>query len=65
MLIYLKHTNLNTRIFNADTYILFFSLPSTLKQLESLGLRCEQWPPMLECGVRSEFFNKQDVVKGF
>lgn len=28
------------------------SLLSTLKQLESLGCRCELWLPTLECGVR-------------
>lgn len=30
-----------------------FSLRSTLKQLENLGLRCDQWLHMLECGVRA------------
>lgn len=33
--------------------VLTFSLRSTLKQLENLGFRCDQWLPMLECGVRT------------
>lgn len=40
---------------------LFCSPPSTLKQLESLGLRCERWLPMPECGVRDRV--KEETVQ--